>query len=175
MEEVVLLLVPSPPVLLSLQDPRPGETSTEGTELTWKWGVKQQKTVSVPLRSWRVGAVTFCPDPSPSLGDKKENSHSSSLQVTPGLGCCSDSDELGNVLLSNNVLLQWSPFSKGPCMLSPGYHRAGVSSDIGVARNYWIHPDLWEGGGGITSQACPEKLWGGEFPQAPWELSSPLQ
>lgn len=54
MEEVVNTCSSS---LSSLTEPPgawAGETSTEGIEPASKWGVKQLRTVPVPLRSWRV-------------------------------------------------------------------------------------------------------------------------
>lgn len=76
---------------------------TEGAERTSKRGGKRLRTVlagSGPGRSV-TQSWDFWPCPSPSPGGEKENSHSGSLQVTPGLGCCSD--YLRNVLWSHRV------------------------------------------------------------------------
>lgn len=60
---------------------------------------------------------------------------------------------------------QWPPCKKGLRILE-AISRL-VRAPTQCRKGLWIHPALWDSGGGITSRACSEKPWGEEFPQTP--------
>jgi hypothetical protein len=98
-----LALVPVSEAWLRFQKLGLGQLCHRGNHLTLKGVVKQlsaedsecgsrSPSTSCACPSWVLEGhcVTSCPDHSPSLGDKKENSCDRPSQVTPSLRCCSD-------------------------------------------------------------------------------------